>query len=84
MIFVKCLKVAENVLQDEYPELNKGQTHYHTHAVHPYWADSDEMTKINSENTTLRMGPVHCVEKLNFLSNDFGALRSSRIVPLID
>ena len=47
-------------------------------------AAQTQLFEINSENTTLRMGPVHCVEKLNFLSNDFGALRSSRIVPLID
>ncbi|MDD5192483.1 MAG: cell wall hydrolase [Candidatus Nanoarchaeia archaeon] len=50
-IFEECLKIANEVLDGKYKELNRGQTHYHTRAVHPSWADSDQMTHLNMGNT---------------------------------
>lgn len=38
MIFRKCLLVAENVLDEKYPDITDGCDHYHTNYVKPYWA----------------------------------------------
>jgi spore germination cell wall hydrolase CwlJ-like protein len=37
-IFRKCLYVAENVLEDRWPDLTDGCDHYHNRDLKPYWA----------------------------------------------
>ena len=50
--FGECLKIASEVLDGKYKEFNKGQTHYfNPELCHPYWADSDKMIFIPTENT---------------------------------
>jgi hypothetical protein len=42
----ECLEVAEQVLQGQHSEYDKGQTHYHTPAVNPSWASAENVEKI--------------------------------------
>lgn len=38
MVFDLCWNVAQNVLEEKWPDLTKGADHYHALSVAPFWA----------------------------------------------
>lgn len=42
----ESLEIARDVVQDKYPDITEGATHYHADSVNPYWADDLNQTVI--------------------------------------
>ena len=47
--FRECLQVADEVMHNMYPTLNKGQNHYHTRKTNPKWRKS--LSQVDFGNT---------------------------------